>query len=300
MGFWSGNSFAGGGYVTASGEEAQTQEAITQLRHALDNCDAVLIGAGAGLSTAAGLSYSGKRFDENFADFRDAYGIRDMYSGGFYPFPDLETFWAWWSRHIWINRYEPGATETYKMLLELVRDKDYFVLTTNVDHQFQLAGFDKRRLFYTQGDYGLFQCSRSCTNETYDNEDAIRAMMAEQPSMRVSSELVPTCPRCGAPMTTNLRANNMFVEDDGWYEASRRYEQFRQEHKAGRILYLELGVGGNTPVIIKYPFWEAVARNEQATYACVNMGEAIAPTAIADRSVLVDADINEVLRGCLE
>lgn len=297
MSFWSGNSFAGGGYVTADATSAE--ESIEQLRCALDTCDAVLIGAGAGLSTAAGLTYSGKRFDDNFGDFRDKYGIHDIYSGGFYPFPDLETFWAWWSRHIWINRYEPGATDTYRELFELVRNKDYFVLTTNVDHQFQFTGFDKKRLFYTQGDYGSFQCSRACTNETYDNEGAIRALMDEQPTMHVSSGLVPTCPHCGAPMTTHLRIDGTFVEDDGWHAAAKRYEQFRQDHKADNILYLELGVGGNTPVIIKYPFWEAVARNPQATYACVNWGGTIAPAAIAGRSILIEADINEVLIQCL-
>lgn len=297
MSFWMSNTLSGSRYVCAERDEEATKESIDRLRAALDECNAVLVGAGAGLSTAAGLEYSGKRFNENFADFRDAYGIHDMYSGGFYSFPDLETYWAWWSRHIWINRYAVGATKPYKELLELVQDKDYFVLTTNVDHQFQLAGFDKNRLFYTQGDYGSFQCSYPCTEETYDNEDAIRAMMDEQPTMHVSSDLVPKCPHCGAPMTTHLRIDGRFVEDKGWQDASYRYEKFRQEHKHDKILYLELGVGDNTPVIIKYPFWDATARNENAIYACVNLGESCAPAKIANQSILIDDDINIVLNN---
>lgn len=300
--FFSSNMLSGGGYVCAGrgealarGRAASIEEAAQAIRAELDSCDAVIIGAGAGLSTAAGLIYSGKRFDDNFADFRDRFGITDMYSGGFFPFPDRETYWAWWSRHILVNRYVEAPNDTYKRLLDLVANKDYFVITTNVDHQFQKAGFDKKRLFYTQGDYGLFQCSRACTQETYDNKDAVRAMVERQRDMRIPSELVPECPNCGALMTTNLRVDNRFVEDAGWHAAAERYSEFCRRHEGMRVLYLELGVGGNTPVIIKYPFWNAVGKNEYATYACVNMGEAYAPKVIEGRSILVDEDINITL-----
>lgn len=300
--FFSSNMLSGGGYVCAGrgealarGRAASIEEAAQAIRAELDSCDAVIIGAGAGLSTAAGLIYSGKRFDDNFADFRDRFGITDMYSGGFFPFPDRETYWAWWSRHILVNRYVEAPNDTYKRLLDLVANKDYFVITTNVDHQFQKAGFDKKRLFYTQGDYGLFQCSRACTQETYDNKDAVHAMVERQRDMRVPSELVPKCPNCGALMMTNLRVDNRFVEDAGWHAAAERYSEFCRRHEGMRVLYLELGVGGNTPVIIKYPFWNAVDKNEYATYACVNMGEACAPKVIEDRSILVDEDINITL-----
>ncbi|MCI9129935.1 MAG: Sir2 silent information regulator family NAD-dependent deacetylase [Eggerthellaceae bacterium] len=284
-----------GGLVCAEGGAEETELGIRRLRNALQEADAVLIGAGAGMSTAAGLTYSGPRFDRYFSDFRDRFGITDIYSGGFYPFPDEETFWAWWARHIYYNRYDIEAGAPYKDLLQLVKDKDYFVITTNVDHQFQLAGFSKERLFYTQGDYGLFQCSVPCSQETYDNEEAVRAMMDAQEGMRIPSELIPRCPRCGEPMTTNLRADGRFVQDEGWYAANARYEDFCRRHEGQKMLYLELGVGGNTPVIIKYPFWEAVSANEEATYACVNMGEACAPKQIEDRSILLDADIARVL-----
>lgn len=222
---------------------------IELLKNKLETADAILIGAGAGLSTSAGLTYSGERFEKHFADFKEKYGITDMYSGGFYPFDTLEEYWAWWSRHIYINRYDVEIGKPYKDLLEIVKDKDYFVLTTNVDHQFQLAGFDKKRLFYTQGDYGLWQCSKPCHNETYDNESVVRKMVALQKNMKIPTELIPHCPKCGAPMTMNLRCDDTFVQDEGWYKAAERYRLFVNRHKDLNILLLELGVGTNTPVL---------------------------------------------------
>ena len=267
---------------------------IERLREALDDAGAVVVGAGAGLSIAAGYTYSGERFDALFGDFAARYGFADMYSGGFHPYDTLEEYWAFWSRYIMCNRYEPAPHPVYEQLLDLVHDRDYFAITTNVDHCFQRAGFDKRRLFYTQGDYGLFQCSRPCCQETFDNEGTVRAMVAQQHDLRIPSELVPHCPHCGAPMTMNLRCDDTFVEDDGWHAASERYSDFLRRHQNMRVLYLELGVGGNTPAIIKYPFWQMTAKNPRATYACVNLGEAVAPVEIADRSILIDADIAQV------
>ena len=268
---------------------------VEWLRTALDNCDAVLIGAGAGLSTAAGFTYSGARFEEHFADFRERYGFTDMYAGGFYPYETSEEFWAFWSRYIMVNRYDLGPNLLYAQLLELVRGKDYFVLTTNVDHQFQLAGFDKKRLFYTQGDFGLFQCSGPCCDETFGNESAVRAMYAEQCGMRIPSELVPRCPHCGRELTTNLRADDKFVQDAGWYAAASRYDDFVRRHEGFFVLYLELGVGYNTPGIIKLPFWRMTARNDRAVYANVNFGQAEPCPWAPERSICINADIGEVL-----
>ena len=272
---------------------------IAGLREALDTADAVVVGAGAGLSASAGLTYSGERFRRYFGDFQAKYGIRDMYSGGFYPFESLEEYWAWWSRQILVNRYEKAPEPVYENLLRLVRDRDYFVLTTNVDHQFQLAGFDKKRLFYTQGDYGLWQCSKPCHQETYDNEETVRRMFAEQREMRVPAELIPHCPKCGRPMTMNLRCDSTFVQDEGWYAAARRYEDFLRRHRGMRVLFLELGVGGNTPVIIKYPFWKMTLENRKATYACVNQEEAHIPPEIRKRSICLTRDIGCVLEELL-
>ena len=274
---------------------AVSSDPIGRLRKALSAADAVVVGAGAGLSASAGLTYSGERFRRYFGDFQAKYGIRDMYSGGFYPFGSLEESWAWWSRQILVNRYEKAPEPVYEQLLDLVKDRDYFVLTTNVDHQFQLAGFDKRRLFYTQGDYGLWQCSRPCHQETYDNEETVRKMVAEQKDMRIPTELVPHCPKCGRPMTMNLRCDSTFVQDAGWYAAARRYEDFLRRHRGMRLLFLELGVGGNTPVIIKYPFWRMALENRRATYACVNLEEAGVPREIQRRSICIAADIGQTL-----
>ena len=268
---------------------------IERLKTALRECDAVVIGAGAGLSTSAGFDYTGERFEKYFSDFAGKYGIRDMYSGGFYPFPAKEEFWAYWSRYIFINRYMDAPKPVYENLLKLVQGKEYFVITTNVDHCFQKAGFDKKRLFYTQGDYGLFQCSEPCCDETFDNEAAIREMVDRQRNMRIPSELIPRCPHCGRPMTLNLRSDDSFVEDEGWHRAAERYENFLRTRAGQRILFLELGVGYNTPVIIKYPFWRMTAENPAAVYACINKGQAICPNEIENRSLCIDADIGNTL-----
>lgn len=268
---------------------------IEQLKAEIQGSDAILIGAGSGLSTSAGLTYGGERFLKYFSDFHEKYGITDMYSGGFYPFSSLEEYWAWWSRHIYYNRYDMTPGKPYTDLLELVRDRNYFVLTTNVDHQFQLAGFDKARLFYTQGDYGLWQCSEPCHQATYDNEATVRRMVAEQTEMRVPSELIPHCPKCGKPMTMNLRCDDSFVQDKGWYAAARGYEDFLRWHRNSRILFLELGVGGNTPCIIKVPFLRMTVQNPRATYACINLGEAVTMRGLEKQSILLDADIGTVL-----
>ena len=270
-------------------------EQIERLKKEIETADCILIGAGAGLSTSAGMEYSGERFEKNFSDFHKKYGITDMYSGGFYPYDTLEEYWAWWSRHIWLNRYASGVGKPYADLLKLVKDKDYFVLTTNVDHQFQLAGFDKKRLFYTQGDYGLWQCSKACHDKTYDNEEAVRQMMTAQKDMKIPTELIPKCPVCGAPMTMNLRCDDKFVQDEGWYAAANRYNDFIRRHKGLHILFLELGVGFNTPVIIKYPFWQMAYDNPEACYVSINDGEAFAPSEISEKAICIQSDIQAVL-----
>lgn len=271
-----------------------------RLKEELAQADAVIVGAGSGLSTAAGFTYSGERFEKYFSDFIEKYHIPDIYTGGFYPFDSLEEYWAWWSRHIYYNRYVDAPKPVYQNLLALIKDKDYFVLTTNVDHQFQKAGFDKKRLFYTQGDYGLWQCMEPCHQKTYDNEPVVRRMIVEQKDMRVPSELIPKCPVCGKPMTMNLRSDNTFVEDAGWHLAAERYAGFLRRHQNLRVLYLELGVGANTPGIIKYPFWRAVYQNPKAVYACVNMEEAAVPQEIAARSICIEEDIGTVLQELTE
>ena len=285
------------------------REAIEQLKQIISEAETVVIGAGSGLSTSAGFTYSGERFEKYFSDFAVKYGFQDMYSGGFAPFASLEERWAYWSRYIMINRYMDPPKPVYNNILSLVRNKDYFVLTTNVDHCFQKAGFDKKRLFYTQGDYGLFQCSEPCHQKTYDNEKQIRAMWEFRDEMKIPSELVPHCPVCGKPMSMNLRADDTFVTDEGWSKAANQYETFlqsrnitsrsSQQEGTGKVLFLELGVGRNTPGIIKYPFWQMTAKNPNAQYVCINFGEAFAPYEIEKRSLCINDDIGGVLQELL-
>lgn len=286
---------------------------IEQLKEKIEKAGTILIGAGAGLSTSAGFTYSGSRFQKYFGDFIEKYYFRDMYEGGFYPFDTLEEYWAYWSRYIYINRYTNAPKPVYNRLFELVRGRDYFVLTTNVDHCFQKAGFAKERLFYTQGDYGLFQCSKPCHHNTYDNEETVRKMVLAQgftiaengdlllPEngrllMCIPPELVPHCPICHRPMGMNLRADDTFVQDEGWENAAKRYQEFLDKHQKGRVLYLELGVGYNTPGIVKYSFWQMTQQNPQAFYVCINKGEAYVPREIMERSVCINDDIGEVLK----
>ena len=287
-------------------------EQIEKLKKELAQADAVIIGAGAGLSTAAGFAYTGERFLRYFSDFEAKYGFHDMYSGGFYPYPAPEEHWAYWSRYIYINRYMDAPKPVYDRLFQLVKDQDYFVLTTNVDHCFQKAGFDKDRLFYTQGDYGLFQCSRPCHQNTYDNGAVIQEMVEAQgygidtdgrlilpegvvPEMIVPSDLVPHCPKCGEPMSMNLRADHTFVEDEGWHLASERYAEFLRRHQNMKVLFLEAAVGFNTPTIVKYSFWRMTHQWKDAVYACLNYGEAYAPDEIKKKSICINGDIGEIL-----
>ncbi len=285
---------------------------IKKLREAVNDADAIVIGAGAGMSTSAGFKYTGTRFNEYFFDFEKKYGFNEMYTGGFYPYEKKEIFWAYWARYIYVNRYMNPSKNTYEKLLNIVKNKDYFVITTNVDHCFQKAGFDKKRLFYTQGDYGLFQSVNPEIKQTFDNEEWVMSAMEAQgfvkningvyvvPSdksiiMEIPTELIPKCPIDGSDMTTNLRADNSFVEDDGWHKASGAYADFIRRHENLNVLYLELGVGSNTPVIIKYPFWQMTSVNDKATYVCINYGESYCPREIEDRSICIDADIDHVL-----
>ena len=302
-------SFLGG--ITRG--DGSREEQIRRLHREIREADAVVIGAGAGLSTAAGFTYSGERFHRYFRDFEEKFGIADMYSGGFYPFPEEEIRWAWWARHIYYNRYVDAPEPVYTGLLKLVEEKDYFVITTNVDHQFQRAGFDKKRLFYTQGDYGLFQPLGGKDDRTWDNEEWVMDAMEAQGfvkdengifqmpadgnvSMRIPSDLIPADPVTGGPVTMNLRADDTFVEDDGWRKASAAYADFLRRHSGMRVLYMEIGVGHNTPVIIKYPFWQMTKENSKATYACLSRSDPYCPKPIEKQSVCIDGDFMETLK----
>ncbi len=274
-------------------------EKIDKMKACINDADAVVIGAGAGLSTSAGLSYSGKRFEALFPEYIEKYNLPDMYSAAFYPHKTEEELWGYWCKHIYHNRYAAEVNDTYKNLMKLVCDKNYFVITTNCDHLFRLHDFPKEKLFYTQGNYGLFQCSKACHNKTYDNKETVMKMIKQLDDLKIPSELVPRCPRCGEPMTMNLRKDGYFVEDDGWHAAMKRYSDFIQANKNEKIVYLELGVGFNTPSIIKYPFWQMTYNNKNATFISINIDEAICAKEIIDQSICVTDDIGEAICDCI-
>ena len=276
-----------------------TADYLAKIFEKIENYDVVLVGIEAGIFASAGFEYSGERFERYFFDFKEKYDIKDMYEGGFYPFSSLEEYWAWWARQIYYNRYDVEIGKPYRDLLKILKDKNYFVLTTNVDHQIQKAGFDKAKLFYTQGDYGLWQCSTPCHNKTYDNEEKVRMMIEMQKDMKIPSHLVPYCPVCKKPMTMNLRIEDTFVQDEGWEQAKERYSDFLEKYKYSKIMFLELGVGSNTPGIIKYPFMQMTIQNENAMYVTINKQNSYLPKAIKDRSVQVQGDIAEILNNFL-
>ena len=262
------------------------------------NADCIIIGAGAGASTAAGISMGGERFTDNFGEFIEKYGghyMTDMYAAGFYPFPSEEAKWGYWSKVALLNRFDLPALPLYKELYDIVKNKEYFVLTTNVDCQFYKAGFDENRIFATQGDYGKIQCQRACHSKTYDAEELFHKMDAARKDCLIPSELVPKCPVCGGNMAMNLRCDNYFVEDEEWHEAADRYGEFLEQIKDKKVVLLELGVGFNTPIIIRFPFEKMVRENPSYSLIRLNMDEAVVPESFGNRAIGIGGDMAKVI-----
>lgn len=267
------------------------EDQIQAAARALQEADHILIGAGAGLSAAAGLTYSGKRFTDNFPEFIEKYGMTDMYSAGFYPFSSEEARWGYWSKHVYVNRIRPEALPLYRTLHDLVKEKDYFVLTTNADHQFYKAGFGEDQIFATQGDYGYIQCLRGCHPKVYDDTAMMNQMHQARKDCLVPSYMVPKCPVCGGPMTMNLRCDHRFVEDEAWHRAEKRFGEFLNVCEEGKTALLELGVGFNTPTIIRFPFERLAREKKNMTLIRLNRDEAIVPESLGERAFGIEADI---------
>lgn len=279
------------------------EEQISQAAGLLGQADAVVIGAGAGLSAAAGLTYGGKRFTDNFGEFIEKYGsvyMSDMYSAGFYPFPTEEAKWGYWSKHVWLNRIEPDALLLYRELYALVNEKPHFVLTTNVDHQFWKAGFSDENIFATQGDYGKIQCKKGCHPKTYDAIDMFTQMHQARKDCLIPSYMVPKCPVCGKDMAMHLRCDQYFVEDEHWNEAACRYTAFLKEHKKDKVVLLELGVGFNTPTIIRFPFEQMLYDNADWSLVRLNLEEAVVPESLGKRAVGINEDIAKSIEDIAE
>ncbi|MCI8508515.1 MAG: Sir2 silent information regulator family NAD-dependent deacetylase [Lachnospiraceae bacterium] len=260
--------------------------------------DMVLIGAGAGASAAAGLTYSGKRFTVNFSEFIEKYGFAnmpDMYAAGFYPFPTEEAKWGYWSKHSMINRFLPPALPLYQMLYQMVQGKEHFVLTTNVDHQFQKAGFADENIFATQGDYGMIQCEKGCHAKTYDAEELFRQMEQARHDCVIPSYMIPKCPVCGGNMAMHLRCDQYFVEDKHWHEAAARYEAFLERMADQKTVLLELGVGFNTPAIIRFPFEKMMREYHHFSLIRLNLKEAFIPKSVKERAVGINMDMEQVI-----
>lgn len=273
---------------------------IQKLKEEIENSDYILIGAGVGLSSSAGFLYDGKRFEDNFKDYIKKYGFTDMYSAGFYNFPTLEEYWAYFSLYVYINRFDIEENETYLNLYNIVKDKNYFVITTNVDGRFIDSKFDKDKIFAVQGDFSLFQCSKPCRQETFYNEKYIREMIKYKKEMKIPTELIPKCPYCGRNMSMNLRADDTFVQDKNWHKQKSKYEEFLKISEKSKILFLELGVGFNTPSIIKYNFWRMTLNNKNSVYVSINLGECYCASDIEERSICIDSDIAEVLKKLIK
>lgn len=271
------------------------KEILNKIKDYINNADAIVLGAGSGLSTASGYIYSGKRFMDNFKYMYDLYGYKDMYSAGFHNFKTKEEYFGYYAKFVILNRYSDIGLDLYKKLYKIVENKNYFVITTNVDHLFQKSGFSKDRLFYTQGDYGLFQCSKPCLNITYDNEKQIRVMYNSLINNKIPSSLISRCPNYNRVMTFNLRSDDTFVENEGWHKAKDRYEKFINDNKNKKILFLELGVGYNTPVIIKYLFMRLTYMLDNARYVAINNSYDELPLEIKDKGIYLNANLEDVI-----
>lgn len=270
-------------------------ETLKNIRNLIDKAEYILIGAGSGLSTSAGIEYSGERFENNFKEFIEKYHFTDMYSAGFYDFDTEEEKWAYWSKHMYLNNIGMDATDLYKNIFELVKNKNYFVITTNVDEQFYKSGFDKDKIFATQGSYRYIQCKNACHNKIYDATNIVKKMIENITDCKIPTKLVPKCPVCGGEMEVNLRKDAYFVQDDNWYKQDKKYGEFLDKTKNKRLLLLEFGVGFNTPGIIRFPFEQMTYQNENCILIRFNKDNCMTFLDIENRILKVEDHIKDIV-----
>ena len=273
---------------------------ISEVKKLINEADYILIGAGAGLSTAAGLEYSGESFEKNFKEFIEKYNFPDLYSASFYDFNTQEEKWAFFAKMISLNRFNKEPLKLYQELCSLVKEKDYFIITTNVDGQFEKAGFEKEKVFETQGDYAYLQCEIACHNKLYYNYDLVNEWLKNTEDCKIPSSLVPKCPVCGGNMEMNLRKDANFVQDENWYKQDKRYGEFLDKSQDKNLLLLEIGVGFNTPGIIRFPFEQMVYNNVNTHLVRINKDYAFVSKEIEDKTILFDEDTNKIVEDLKE
>ena len=268
---------------------------ILEVKNLINEADYILIGAGSGLSTAAGLEYFGESFEKNFKEFIEKYNFPDLYSASFYDFNTQEEKWAFFTKMIYLNRFNKEPLKLYQEIYYLIKEKDYFVITTNVDGQFEKAGFEKERVFETQGDYAYLQCENACHNKLYYNYDLVNEWLKNTKDCKIPSNLVPKCPVCGGNMEMNLRKDANFVQDENWYKQDKRYGEFLNKSQDKNLLLLEIGVGFNTPGIIRFPFEQMVYNNIHTNLVRINKDYAFTNKEIENKTILFDEDVNTII-----
>ena len=273
---------------------------ILQAKQAIKQADYIIIGAGSGLSTAAGLLYSGEKFEKDFREFIEKYHFDNLYSASFYEFKTQEEKWAFFAKMIKLNRYNEKPLKLYQELYEIVKNKEYFVLSTNVDGQFYNSGFDKDKIFEVQGDYSYLQCENACHNKLYNNKELVEKWLRNTKNCKIPSDLVMKCPVCGGNMDMNLRKDANFVQDENWYRQSEKYEDFLSRSKGKNVVLLEIGVGFNTPGIIRFPFERMTAISEKTTLIRINKDYPNPMLEIENKTISFDEDTNKIIEDLKE
>lgn len=273
---------------------------ILQAKQAIKQADYIIIGAGSGLSTAAGLLYSGEKFEKDFREFIEKYHFDNLYSASFYEFKTQEEKWAFFAKMIKLNRYNEKPLKLYQELYEIVKNKEYFVLSTNVDGQFYNSGFDKDKIFEVQGDYSYLQCENACHNKLYNNKELVEKWLRNTKNCKIPSDLVMKCPVCGGNMDMNLRKDANFVQDKNWYRQSEKYEDFLSRSKGKNVVLLEIGVGFNTPGIIRFPFERMTAISEKTTLIRINKDYPNPMLEIKNKTISFDEDTNKIIEDLKE